>query len=142
AARFLRDPFSETPRARMYRSGDLARYQPAGNLVFLGRNDDQVKIRGFRVEPGEIEARLASCPGVREAAVVVQDGEAGERRLLAYWTGEALRAEDLRRSLQASLPEYMVPAAYVRLDALPLTPNGKLDRRALPEPDALAYAST
>ncbi len=141
-ARFLADPFSGTPGARMYRTGDLGRWRPDGTLDYLGRNDDQVKIRGFRVEPGEIEARLASCPGVREAAVVVQDGEAGERRLLAYWTGEALRAEDLRRSLQASLPEYMVPAAYVRLDALPLTPNGKLDRRALPEPDALAYAST
>ncbi|WP_186057013.1 amino acid adenylation domain-containing protein [Burkholderia gladioli] len=145
AARFLRDPFSETPRARMYRSGDLARYQPDGNLVFLGRNDDQVKIRGFRIELGEIEARLAEVEGVREVAVIVREDAAGDRRLVAYYTAadgqaEAAGAEALREHAANRLPRHMVPAAYVALDALPLTANGKLDRRALPAPEAGAYA--
>ncbi|NRF83746.1 amino acid adenylation domain-containing protein, partial [Burkholderia gladioli] len=145
AARFLRDPFSETPHARMYRSGDLARYQPDGNLVFLGRNDDQVKIRGFRIELGEIEARLAEIEGVREVAVIVREDAAGDRRLVAYYTAadgqaEAAGAEALREHAANRLPRHMVPAAYVALDALPLTANGKLDRRALPAPEAGAYA--
>ncbi|WP_186137030.1 amino acid adenylation domain-containing protein [Burkholderia gladioli] len=145
AARFLRDPFSETPHARMYRSGDLARYQPDGNLVFLGRNDDQVKIRGFRIELGEIEARLAEVEGVREVAVIVREDAAGDRRLVAYYTAadgqaEAAGAEALREHAANRLPRHMVPAAYVALDALPLTANGKLDRRALPAPEAGAYA--
>ncbi|WP_186111007.1 amino acid adenylation domain-containing protein [Burkholderia gladioli] len=145
AARFLRDPFSETPQARMYRSGDLARYQPDGNLVFLGRNDDQVKIRGFRIELGEIEARLAEIEGVREVAVIVREDAAGDRRLVAYYTAadgqaEAAGAEALREHAANRLPRHMVPAAYVALDALPLTANGKLDRRALPAPEAGAYA--
>ncbi|PRG57035.1 amino acid adenylation domain-containing protein [Burkholderia gladioli] len=145
AARFLRDPFSETPHARMYRSGDLARYQPDGNLVFLGRNDDQVKIRGFRIELGEIEARLAEVEGVREVAVIVREDAAGDRRLVAYYTAadgqaEAAGADALREHAANRLPRHMVPAAYVALDALPLTANGKLDRRALPAPEAGAYA--
>nr|WP_279610664.1 non-ribosomal peptide synthetase [Burkholderia gladioli] len=145
AARFLRDPFSETPHARMYRSGDLARYQPDGNLVFLGRNDDQVKIRGFRIELGEIEARLAEVEGVREVAVIVREDAAGDRRLVAYYTAadgqaEVAGAEALREHAANRLPRHMVPAAYVALDALPLTANGKLDRRALPAPEAGAYA--
>ncbi|WP_186174202.1 amino acid adenylation domain-containing protein [Burkholderia gladioli] len=145
AARFLRDPFSETPHARMYRSGDLARYQPDGKLVFLGRNDDQVKIRGFRIELGEIEARLAEVEGVREVAVIVREDAAGDRRLVAYYTAadgqaEAAGAEALREHAANRLPRHMVPAAYVALDALPLTANGKLDRRALPAPEAGAYA--
>ncbi|WP_186098327.1 amino acid adenylation domain-containing protein [Burkholderia gladioli] len=145
AARFLRDPFSETPHARMYRSGDLARYQPDGKLVFLGRNDDQVKIRGFRIELGEIEARLAEIEGVREVAVIVREDAAGDRRLVAYYTAadgqaEAAGAEALREHAANRLPRHMVPAAYVALDALPLTANGKLDRRALPAPEAGAYA--
>ncbi|WP_186067218.1 amino acid adenylation domain-containing protein [Burkholderia gladioli] len=145
AARFLRDPFSETPHARMYRSGDLARYQPDGKLVFLGRNDDQVKIRGFRIELGEIEARLAEVEGVREVAVIVREDAAGDRRLVAYYTAadgqaEAAGAEALREHAANRLPRHMVPAAYVALDALPLTANGKLDRRALPAPEASAYA--
>ncbi|WP_186069436.1 non-ribosomal peptide synthetase [Burkholderia gladioli] len=137
--RFLDDPFDPRPGARMYRSGDLARYLPDGNIVFLGRNDHQVKIRGFRIELGEIEARLAAHPAVREA-VVLALGEGADKRLVAYVVAE--HDEQLigaiRDHLAAQLPDYMVPTAFVRLDALPLTPNGKLDRRALPAPDQSA----
>ncbi|PEH87142.1 non-ribosomal peptide synthetase [Burkholderia gladioli] len=139
AERFLDDPFDPRPGARMYRSGDLARYLPDGNIVFLGRNDHQVKIRGFRIELGEIEARLAAHPAVREA-VVLALGEGTDKRLVAYVVAE--HDEQLigaiRDHLAAQLPDYMVPTAFVRLDALPLTPNGKLDRRALPAPDQSA----
>uniref|UniRef100_UPI00163F7216 thioesterase domain-containing protein n=1 Tax=Burkholderia gladioli TaxID=28095 RepID=UPI00163F7216 len=148
AQRFLADPFARAAgdaEARMYRTGDLARYQPDGNIVFLGRNDEQVKVRGFRVEPGEIETQLATHEAVREAIVVARQDPAGNARLLAYVSLQdaAPRAElvrGLREHLAARLPEYMVPAAFVVLDALPLTPNGKVDRRALPEPDDEAFA--
>ncbi|NHB90350.1 non-ribosomal peptide synthetase, partial [Photorhabdus tasmaniensis] len=136
AERFLVDTFGDNPDARMYRTGDLARYLPDGNLEFLGRNDQQVKIRGFRIEPGEIEARLAEHPAVREVAVLVW-GEGEDKRLVAYVvepTDEGLM-NSLRAHLSAVLPDYMVPSDFVRLDAFPLTPNGKLDRRALPAPD-------
>ncbi|WP_186128065.1 non-ribosomal peptide synthetase [Burkholderia gladioli] len=148
AQRFLADPFARAEgdaEARMYRTGDLARYQPDGNIVFLGRNDEQVKVRGFRVEPGEIEAQLATHEAVREAIVVARQDPAGNARLLAYVSLQdaapcAELVRDLREHLAARLPEYMVPAAFVVLDALPLTPNGKVDRRALPEPDDEAFA--
>ncbi|WP_186130366.1 amino acid adenylation domain-containing protein, partial [Burkholderia gladioli] len=148
AQRFLADPFARAEgdaEARMYRAGDLARYQPDGNIVFLGRNDEQVKVRGFRVEPGEIEAQLATHEAVREAIVVARQDPAGNARLLAYVSLQdaapcAELVRDLREHLAARLPEYMVPAAFVVLDALPLTPNGKVDRRALPEPDDEAFA--
>ncbi len=150
AERFMASPFVDGDR--LYRTGDLARYLPDGNLEFLGRNDDQVKIRGFRIEPGEIAARLCEHPFVREAVVVAQQDGAGEKRLVAYVVcapeaqsdepdgGGAELAATLRAHVGAHLPDYMVPAAFVRLAALPLTLNGKLDRKALPAPDDEAYA--
>jgi amino acid adenylation domain-containing protein len=133
AERFVPDPFSVTPGGRLYRTGDYARYAPDGTLIFVGRMDGQVKLRGFRVELSEIEVALAQHPGVREAVVVVGQGPAGER-LLAYITSsgaEAPTAAVLRAFLAATLPEYMIPIAFVPLDSLPLTPNGKVDRAAL-----------
>ncbi|MGA8529828.1 MAG: amino acid adenylation domain-containing protein, partial [Acidobacteriaceae bacterium] len=143
AEKFLADPFIDGPVARMYRTGDLGRWLADGNIEFLGRNDFQVKIRGFRIELGEIEARLAEHPGVREAVVLAREDTPGDKRLVAYYTSseEDIDAEQLRAYLSAVLPEYMVPAAYVRMESLPLTPNGKLDRRALPAPDGDSYAT-
>ncbi|KAF9081220.1 hypothetical protein BGX27_005021, partial [Mortierella sp. AM989] len=140
--RFPMDPFSKTKGARMYKTGDLARYLPDGNLVFLGRNDHQVKIRGFRIELGEVEARIAEHPLVREATVVAL-GTDSDKRLVAYVVTDDIGqlAQLLRDHLTPVLPEYMIPTAFVRLDALPLTLNGKLDRRALPEPERDAFVS-
>jgi amino acid adenylation domain-containing protein len=142
AERFLEDPFASQPGARMYRTGDLGRWLPDGNIEFLGRNDFQVKLRGFRIELGEIEARLLEYSGVREAVVVAREDTPGGKRLVAYYiaTGD-IAPEQIRSHLAASLPEYMVPSAYVRLESLPLTPNGKLDRKALPAPEGDAFAS-
>ncbi|MFL5385417.1 MAG: amino acid adenylation domain-containing protein [Longimicrobiaceae bacterium] len=169
AERFVPDPFSSIPGARMYRTGDRARWKetesaevrecgsaPASAqdqrtsalthsrtavLEFLGRLDQQVKIRGFRVEPGEIEAALREHPSVRASAVTVREDMPGDRRLVAYVVGD-VDADALRARLRRSLPEHMVPAAFVKVDALPLTPGGKLDRRALPAPDpAVAEAA-
>jgi amino acid adenylation domain-containing protein len=141
AERFLPDPFGGEPGARLYRTGDLGRWRPDGTIEFLGRNDFQVKVRGFRVELGEVEARLREHPAVRDAVVAAREDRPGDTRLVAYWVGaEAVGAEALRRHAGERLPEYMVPAAYVHLPALPLTPSGKLDRRALPAPDADAFA--
>ncbi|MBN1080243.1 amino acid adenylation domain-containing protein [Pseudomonas sp. 1079] len=132
AERFIDDPFSG---GRMYRTGDLARWLPDGNLDYLGRNDDQVKIRGVRIELGEIESALASHPALQDAVVQFRDGQ-----LWAWFVPrQPVEIEVLRTHLQASLPDYMLPAAYVCLDALPLTANGKLDRRALPSPTQEAF---
>ncbi|MBR8834640.1 MAG: amino acid adenylation domain-containing protein, partial [Stigonema ocellatum SAG 48.90 = DSM 106950] len=150
AQRFRPDPFEAEyfgghAGARMYRSGDLGRCDEDGTLHYLGRNDEQVKLRGYRIELGEIEARLGACEGVREAVVLVRPGPDGQPRLVAYVVvaqPQAAQPEQwlaqVQARLQAELPAYMVPAAYVPLAALPLTPNGKIDRQALPEPQAQA----
>ncbi|WOB49453.1 amino acid adenylation domain-containing protein [Xanthomonas hydrangeae] len=135
AQRFIPDPFRFAPNAQLYKTGDLARWRSDGVLEYLGRNDDQVKIRGLRIEPGEIAARLATHSDVRDAIVLARKDQSGQLCLVAYYlAAKLLPIETLRSHLAAQLPDYMVPAAYVHLDALPLTPNGKLDRRALPAP--------
>jgi amino acid adenylation domain-containing protein len=140
AGRFIADPFSARHGARIYKSGDLARYLPDGDIEYLGRLDKQVKIRGFRVELGEIEAVLCQHPGVASAIVVAQAHERGDIRLIAYIVPkkeqQAPDSAALRTSLAEHLPEYMVPTSYVTIDRLPLTGNGKLDYRALPEPES------
>ncbi|WP_248746007.1 non-ribosomal peptide synthetase [Pseudomonas sp. MWU12-2037] len=144
AERFIADRFSDVPNARLYKTGDLGRWLADGTLEYLGRNDFQVKIRGFRIELGEIENALLAVPGLREAIVISRDdnqGDSENQRLVAYVCGEPVPAEQLRSELLKHLPEYMVPSAFVHLDALPLTANGKLDRRALPAPGQDALAS-
>jgi len=138
AERFIPDPFSPQPGARMYHTGDLARYLPDGNIEFLGRGDTQVKVRGFRIELGEIETALARHPAVAQNVVVARPDASGSSRLVGYLVveegQEAPPVHDLRAFLRETLPDYMVPTIFVPLDALPLTPNGKVNRRALPEP--------
>ncbi|GCD40789.1 non-ribosomal peptide synthetase [Streptomyces paromomycinus] len=138
AERFVPDPYGSRPGGRLFRTGDLARWHPHGELEYLGRNDRQVKLRGFRIELGEIEAALRRLPGTREAVVVVHEDQPGARRLVAYVVAEGAAAFDggeAARTLQATLPDYMVPAAFVALPTVPLTPNGKVDWTALPSPE-------
>ncbi|WP_343064783.1 amino acid adenylation domain-containing protein [Marilutibacter spongiae] len=139
AERFVPDPLRAGER--LYRTGDLGRRLPDGRIEFRGRNDHQLKLRGYRIEPGEIEARLCALAGVREALVMAREDRPGERRLVAYVAGDAAPGADAdartaswRNALKQALPDYMVPSAFVVLDALPVTPNGKVDRRALPVP--------
>jgi amino acid adenylation domain-containing protein len=138
AEKFVPDPFSPDPGARMYRSGDLARFLPDGNLEFLGRIDHQVKVRGFRIELGEIEAVLGEHPQILDVKVIVREDIAGDKRIVAYLVPEAstgFSVSGLRSFLREKLPDYMLPSIFITLEALPLTPNGKIDRKALPVPD-------
>ena len=134
AEKFVTDPFSARPGARMYITGDLARYRADGAIEFLGRSDDQVKIRGFRIELGEIEAVIGHHPAVREVAVLAREDPRGEKRLVAYVVADAT-IDELRGFLLGKLPEYMIPQTFMLLDALPVAPNGKVDRSALPTPN-------
>ncbi len=134
AERFVPDSFSETPGARLYRTGDRARYRPDGCLLFAGRVDHQVKVRGHRIELGEVEAALRSHPAVREAAATVREDRPADVRLVAYVTGDGARADELRSHLRALLPAFMIPSEIVCLEAFPRTPSGKVDRLALPAP--------
>lgn len=137
AEKFIAHPYSSDPTVRLYKTGDLVRYLPDGNLEFLGRMDHQVKVRGFRIELGEIETALSQHPAIQESIVVAREDVPGDKRLVAYWVAEVPKcpdAQELRSFLKETLPEYMIPAAFVIMEALPLNPNGKVDRRALPAP--------
>jgi acyl-coenzyme A synthetase/AMP-(fatty) acid ligase/acyl carrier protein len=142
AERFVAHPWSDRPGARLYRTGDLVCYRQDGGLDFLGRIDQQVKMRGFRIELEEIAAVLREHPAVREAVAIVRDDTPGDQRLVSYFVTQDAPPPSsvvLRDFLRQRLPDYMVPAALVRLEALPLTPNGKIDRRALPAPERLGH---
>jgi acyl carrier protein len=138
AERFVPDGFSNIAGSGLYRSGDLARYLPNGDIEYLGRVDRQVKVRGFRIELGEIEAVLRQYPGLHECAVVANADSPGQTRLVAYVvpdSGRLLKTEELRIFAKEKLPDYMVPAFFVPLERIPLTQNGKIDKRALPLPE-------
>jgi acyl carrier protein len=140
AQKFIPNPFSSEPSSRLYKTGDLARYLPDGNIEFIGRIDHQVKIRGFRIELGEIEAVLRQHPAVQETVVLDREDVPGDKRLVAYVVPhqeQSPTSSELRHFLKEQLPEYMVPSAFVTLETLPLTPNGKVDRRALPNQEGL-----
>lgn len=137
AEKFIPDPFSEAPGARLYKTGDLARFLADGNIEYLGRIDHQVKLRGFRIELGEIEAVLGECAGILQAAVIVREDNPGDKRLVAYVIaapGKQVDVENLRTALKDRLPEYMVPSRFVLVEAFPMTTSGKVDRKALPAP--------
>ncbi len=144
AAKFVNDPFATERGTLLYKTGDVARYLPDGNIEFLGRTDDQVKVRGFRVELGEIEALLAQFHGIDMAVVVPREDGRGEKTLVAYFVPAKEPApigSELREFLQERLPDYMLPSSFVKLDKMPLTPNGKVDKRQLPEPSAADSAT-
>jgi len=141
--RFIDNPFGKESGSRLYKTGDLARYRPDGNIEFLGRIDNQVKVRGFRIELGEIEEVLARHPGVREGVVVAREDVPGDNRLVAYFVpdgGQTSSVSVLRDYLREKLPQYMVPNTFVMLEKFPLTPNGKIDRRSLPSPTSFRPA--
>ncbi len=143
AEKFIPNPFAAIPDSRLYKTGDVARFRPDGNIEFIGRRDQQVKIRGYRIELGEIQARLVEHPGVQEAVVVSRASRLDEGQLVAYVVLGDFEQEisDVREFLGKQLPAYMVPAQWVQLSALPLTPNGKVDRKALPDPEGAAQVS-
>jgi len=135
--RFIPHPFKKLGKARLYKSGDLARYLPNGDFEYLGRGDQQVQVRGFRVELGEIEVVLGEVEDVRKTVVVLREDEPGDERIVAYFVTASLgqvSAAELRKHLRKKLPEYMIPQYFVELPSIPLTPNGKADRKALPPP--------
>ena len=137
AEKFIAHPFSEEPQARIYNTGDMAHYLPDGTIECLGRMDHQVKIRGFRIELGEIEAVLGQHPGIEESVVIVREDVPGDKRLVGYLIANqepVPTVGELRSFLKQKLPGYMVPSAFVELEAMPLTPNRKVDRKALPKP--------
>jgi acyl carrier protein len=138
AEKFIPDPFSGLPGARLYKTGDLARYHADGSIEYLGRIDFQVKIRGLRVELGEIESRVSELKGIKKCVVVVREDNPGDQRLVAYYVlkpGSSASNSDWRIYLRSKLPEYMVPQHFVELESIPISPNGKVDRRALPKPE-------
>jgi amino acid adenylation domain-containing protein len=136
AERFIPDGFGNIPGQRLYRTGDIGRWLPDGNIEFLGRMDEQIKLRGFRVELGEIEAAISGYPGLNDVVVTLREDTAGDKRLAAYFTTQKdAAAQSLRAHLQDILPTYMIPSYFLKLDSLPLTPNGKIDRTALPPPE-------
>jgi amino acid adenylation domain-containing protein len=138
AEKFIAHPFNEDPKARIYKTGDLARYRSDGMIECLGRIDHQVKLRGFRIELGEIEARIKDVDSVRNCVVVVREDHPGDQRLVAYYVdreGQGVSHSDLIKYLHTKLPDYMVPQQFEKLQAIPLTPNGKVDRKALPKPN-------
>ncbi|GAB1543387.1 hypothetical protein NUACC21_60610 [Scytonema sp. NUACC21] len=139
--KFIPNPFSHDPKERLYKTGDLVRYLPDGNIEYIRRIDSQTKLRGFRIELGEIETLLSKHPSVRQAVVLIQENIPGNKRLVAYVTlnqEQAFISNELRNFLKEQLPQYMVPSTFVTLDTLPLTPNGKVDRKALPNPESLS----
>jgi amino acid adenylation domain-containing protein len=138
AEKFLPDPFATEPNARMYRTGDVARYLSDGRLQFYGRVDHQVKVRGFRIELGEIETVLGRHSAIKQNVVIVREDQPGNKQLVAYLvsnTGETIKSSELRDYLKPHLPNYMIPSVFVTIDEMPLTPNGKINRRALPQPE-------
>jgi acyl carrier protein len=148
AERFIPNPFAATGErasTHLYKTGDQARYLPDGTIEFIGRKDDQVKLRGFRIELGEIEAILSQHSAIHQCAVILREDQPGDKRLVAYVVSSQTAAptsQELHQFLQQTLPDFMIPAAFVMLNELPLTPNGKLDRRALPKPDLSQISSS
>jgi amino acid adenylation domain-containing protein/non-ribosomal peptide synthase protein (TIGR01720 family) len=145
AEKFVPSPFGGQGGQRLYRSGDLAKFEPDGNIEFMGRRDRQIKLRGFRIEPLEVEAKLAAHSGIKQCAVVAFGDAPADKSLVAYLAaagGKEIEADELRDFLRASLPDYMVPAQFLFMDSLPLTPNGKIDRRNLPAPDRASRPSS
>ncbi|MGZ4970853.1 MAG: phosphopantetheine-binding protein, partial [Methylobacter sp.] len=140
AEKFIPNPFEQNG-SRLYKTGDLVRYRPDGNIDYLGRIDHQVKIRGFRIELGEIEARLLEIPAVKEAVVIAREDQPGDKRLAAYLVAaDSIDVEAVKARFKETLPDYMVPGAFVQLDSMPLSANGKLDRKRLPQPDRAGTA--
>ena len=137
--KFIPNPFTSDSESRIYKTGDLARYLPNGEIEYLGRIDYQVKLRGFRIELGEIEAVLEQHPAIRQCVAMVREDVPGNQRLVAYLVAENISTDELRQYLRQKLPEYMIPSAFVFLDSLPLTPNGKVNRRALPAPENTSW---